>query len=88
MREIAIDEAVVGDLIFLSGGDRVPADGLIVQGKLSVDESSLNGEAKESYKEATSNIDYYDEKNKLYRGTTIYEGEAIMLTKKVGMDTL
>ena len=88
MREIAIDEAVVGDLIFLSGGDRVPADGLIVQGKLSVDESALNGEAKESYKEATSNIDYYDEKNKLYRGTTIYEGEAIMLTKKVGMDTL
>ena len=87
-KEISIDEAVVGDIVLLSGGDRVPTDGIIVQGKLSVDESSLNGEAKETYKEEAENIETPQEKNRLYRGTTIYEGEALMLTTKVGMDTL
>ncbi len=87
-KEISIDEAVVGDIVLLSAGDRVPTDGIIVQGKLSVDESSLNGEAKETYKEEAENIETPQEKNRLYRGTTIYEGEALMLTTKVGMDTL
>ena len=87
-KEISSDEAVVGDIVLLSAGDRVPTDGIIVQGKLSVDESSLNGEAKETYKEEAENIETPQEKNRLYRGTTIYEGEALMLTTKVGMDTL
>lgn len=87
-KEISIDEAVVDDIVLLSAGDRVPTDGIIVQGKLSVDESSLNGEAKETYKEEAENIETPQEKNRLYRGTTIYEGEALMLTTKVGMDTL
>ena len=49
--EVSIDDIVVNDIIILRSGDRVPADGTIIRGKLSVDESSLNGEAKESYKE-------------------------------------
>ncbi len=88
IKEISIEEAVVGDLVVLSSGDKVPVDGIIVSGKLSVDESSLNGEAKETYKEKTDNINYADEKNRVYRGTTIYDGEAIVLTTKVGMETL
>ena len=86
--EIPIDDIVVGDIVLLSSGDKVPADITIISGKLSVDESSLNGEAKEVYKEKVNNINKPMDINKIYRGTTIYDGAATGVVTKVGMDTL
>ena len=51
--EISIDDIVKNDVIILSSGEKIPADGILIRGKLSVDESSLNGESKEVYKELT-----------------------------------
>ena len=86
IEEIVIDDVVVGDLVILEAGDKVPADGIIIKGNISVDESSLTGESMEVYKEASHGkvID----KNKIYRGTTIYSGEAIMKVTKVGLNTM
>ena len=86
--EIPIDEVVVGDILILSSGDKVSADSIIVKGSLSVDESSLNGESKEVYKKEISNLDNASTINKVYRGTTIYDGEAVCMVYKVGMDTM
>lgn len=86
--EISIDEIVKNDVIILSSGEKIPADGILIRGKLSVDESSLNGESKEVYKELTKDINIISDKNKVYRGTTIYDGTAEVLITKVGMDTL
>ncbi len=87
--EIKIDEVVVDDIVLLSSGDKVPADGIILHGEVSVDESSLNGESKEIYKEEMSNLNNVPtEKNKLYRGTTIYSKEAIMKVVSVGEKTI
>ena len=85
---IPIDDIVKGDIIILSSGDRVPADAILIKGKLSVDESSINGETKEAKKESTSNINNYTNKNKVFRGTTIYDGEAYAKVVEVGMNTL
>ena len=87
-KEITIDEIVKNDILILATGNKVPADGILVKGKLSVDESSLNGETKEVYKEYIDNINLATEKNRVYRGTTIYDGEALVLVTKIGMDTL
>lgn len=87
-KEIPIDDVVVGDIIILTSGDRVAADGIIISGKLSVDESSLNGESKESYKEEAKSINNPSESNKVYRGTTISEGYAEAVVTLVGMNTL
>lgn len=86
--EISIDDIVKNDVIILSSGEKIPADGILIRGKLSVDESSLNGESKEVYKELTEDINIISDKNKVYRGTTIYDGTAEVLITKVGMDTL
>lgn len=86
--EISIDDIVKNDVIILSSGEKIPADGILIRGKLSVDESSLNGESKEVYKELTKDINIISDKNKVYRGTTIYDGTAEVLIIKVGMDTL
>ena len=75
---IPINEVVVNDIVLLSTGDRVPADGVIIDGNISIDESMMNGEAKEVYKK---------NKDDIYMGTVVYSGEAIMLVKYVGDKT-
>ncbi|MBE6160342.1 MAG: calcium-translocating P-type ATPase, PMCA-type [Lactobacillales bacterium] len=87
IEEISVDDVVVGDIVLLNSGDKVPADGIIVDGDISVDESSLNGEAKEAYKEAIKN-NLISEKNKVYRGSVVYSKSAKMLVEKVGNQTI
>ncbi|MCI9434462.1 MAG: calcium-translocating P-type ATPase, PMCA-type [Bacilli bacterium] len=88
VKELDVDDVVKGDIIILQSGDRIPSDGIIVKGNISVDESSLNGEAKEQYKYPINNINIKPEKsNEVYRGTVVYNGEAIMLTTSVGDKT-
>ena len=82
------DNIVVGDIIILNEGDKVAADGILIKGKLSVDESSLNGETKEVNKISISNPDNATTENRVYRGTTIYDGAGEVLITKVGMNTL
>lgn len=86
IKEISIDEVVVNDVILLSSGDKIPADGYLIQGSLSVDESSLNGESKEAFKVAVFSSSV-QEKNEVFRGTVVYSGEASMLVTKVGDQT-
>ena len=85
--EIPITDVVVGDIVSLESGDKVPADGIIIKGKASIDESILNGETKESYKEASLNINGVKEKNKVYKGSVVYSSNAIMKVTQVGSDT-
>ena len=44
-REIPIDQVVVGDLVRVRPGDRVPVDGIVIDGTSAVDESMLTGES-------------------------------------------
>ena len=44
-REIPIDQVVVGDLVRVRPGDRVPVDGVLIDGASAVDESMLTGES-------------------------------------------
>ena len=85
--EINIKDVVVGDIVSLEQGDKIPADGVIVKGNLSVDESSLNGEAREIHKEPTVNLNTPRDKNIVYRGTVVYSDDALMKVTKVGNDT-
>ena len=79
IQEILIDEVVVGDLVLLQTGDKIPADGIIKSGSVLVDESSMNGETKEKEKRVG---------DKLLRGTVIYAEEAYMEVTEVGNKTL
>ena len=75
---IPIEEVVVNDIVVLSEGDKIPADGILISGKLSVDESMMNGESKESYKNVNDMV---------YMSTVVYSGSALMLVKYVGDNT-
>lgn len=76
--EINIDDVVVDDIVVLSVGDKVPADGCLLDGSISLDESSLNGESKEKYKYKN---------DKVLRGSIVASGMGSMLVTSVGVDT-
>ena len=87
IQEIDTSEVVVGDIVILETGDKIPADGILLKGSLSVDESILNGESKESKKESYQKGSIKNN-YQLCRGTTIYSGLGEMEVSKVGVDTL
>ena len=45
---LPIGDIVVGDIVLLQAGERIPADGILLSGRLGVDQSALNGESAEA----------------------------------------
>ena len=87
IEEINIDEVVVNDIVLLEPGDKIPADGVIINGNINVDESTINGEAKEIKKTPCQNLKNITEKSRLFRGTVVYSGTSTMLVTAVGDKT-
>ena len=84
--KLPIEELVVGDIVYLASGEAVPADGIIIKGNVTVDESSLTGESYEVEKQAASfNV---TETNKLYKGSVVYSKECMMKVTAVGLHTI
>ncbi|OIU68682.1 heavy metal translocating P-type ATPase [Rossellomorea aquimaris] len=54
--EVSIEEVEVGDIIIVKPGEKLPVDGVVVEGKTSVDESMLTGESIPVEKEAGSAV--------------------------------
>ena len=87
IQEIDIKDVVKNDLVLLNTGDKIPADGYLVEGKIYVDESSINGEAKETEKVSIF-LNKPDEHNIVYRGSIVYNGSAFMKVTEVGNNTI
>ncbi len=55
-REIPVDQVVVGDLLRVRPGERLPVDGVVLEGRSHVDESMLTGEPIPVPKEAGASV--------------------------------
>lgn len=93
LEEIHVSEIVVGDIVYLQAGDKIPADGIVIEGELRVDQAALNGETEEAAKIPCVDGASYDVKDLLnkyyaYRGTVVCGGEGYMEIKVVGDKTL
>jgi len=77
--DISIDEVVAGDLIRVRPGEKIPVDGIIIEGESAIDESMVTGESMPSSK---------------YKGDTVIgatmnkSGSFVYKATKVGKDTL
>ena len=94
---IEVDDVVVGDKVLLQSGDKIPADGILVDGSLRVDNSALNGEAEECKKTAADESvqladditgDTFVDAHSLFRGAVVFDGEGIVDVRKVGLKTM
>lgn len=89
---IAASELVPGDIVLLFEGDRVPADGRLVEAKaLAVDESVLTGESTPVSKRSDAliarNVAVGDKTNMLFKGTPITRGRGRLVITETGMQT-
>ena len=76
--EKPVDEIVVGDIISIKPGGGIPVDGIIIEGKSSIDQSSVTGESIPVDKEIGDSV---------ISGTINKNGYFKMKTTKVGKDT-
>ncbi len=90
IQTVNISELVAFDLVYISSGERIPADGIIIDGKVSVDQSALNGESVEVSKTVDKPVHNWDIKckNQLFRGSVVTSGECIMAVGRTGDNTL
>ncbi len=91
LHEIPIEEIVVGDLVSLEAGEMIPADGILISGKMRLDQASLTGESREIEKKpskAPVSALHPDHPSGLFRGCTVRSGEGIMQVSEVGDRTL
>lgn len=88
---IASSKLVVGDLMIINEGIKVPADAVIIRcSDLRIDESTLTGEPlhveKVSVDEAEPSSDYW-RKDYCYQGTLVIQGSAYAIVDKIGANT-
>lgn len=91
--EVSINDIVLEDCVYLQPGDKIPADGILLEGSLKVDQSALNGESREAEKivlgdnDVPSNDDLFT-KFKCFRGSVVTSGSAVMRVTSVGDNTV
>lgn len=77
--EVSINELQVGDLIIVKSGQRIPVDGIVVEGYSSVDESMITGESIPVEKKVGDNV---------IGGTLNTTGSIIFKATSVGSNTM
>ncbi|MFC5326508.1 heavy metal translocating P-type ATPase [Bradyrhizobium oligotrophicum] len=77
--EVEITELAVGDRLRVRPGEKVPVDGIILEGRSSLDESLVTGESMPVTK---------DEGERVIAGTLNQTGSFVMRADKVGRETL
>ena len=86
---ILTSEIVKGDTILVQAGDKVPADGLIFEGKIKVSQAALNGESRDENKAAVSDMadaesTDYSSVGKVFMGSVVTSGEGYMVATVIG----
>ncbi len=81
-QEIEVWELVPGDVVVLTAGERVPADGELIEAvKVTVEEAILTGESEPIHKTIS------DEDSKVWMGTTVLTGRGLMRVLVTGSRT-
>ena len=90
--EIEISDVVVGDMLLVGAGEQIAADGSLISGRLTTDQSAMTGESKEIKKrprepsereDVTPASSYY-----CLRGCTVISGSGIIEVRRVGDSTM
>ena len=93
LKEVLVDDIVKGDQILLQSGDKIPVDGIILEGELKVNQAVLNGESEDAKKlplgdqAEPDSSDLFTEL-KIFRGTVVTSGEAVMEATQIGDNTV
>lgn len=86
--KITAENIVVGDVILLSAGESVHADGIMLSGAITVNQSALNGESQDVQKNPSRSKDTgLTSQSGVFRGSLITSGSGVMRVSTVGEKT-
>ena len=90
--KIFTSEIVKGDTIIIQAGDKVPVDGILFRGNITVSQAALNGESRDEIKKAADTMENaestdYSCKDKVFMGSVVTSGEAYMVATVIGDDS-
>ncbi|WP_042363970.1 cation-translocating P-type ATPase [Streptacidiphilus neutrinimicus] len=90
--ELPAEQLVVGDVVLISAGDEVPADGRILRASaLQIDESALTGESVPASKDAVAltgaQLSPGDQTNMAFMNTPVTHGSALLVVTATGSGT-
>ncbi len=86
--QIHANEIVVGDIVLLSAGDKIPADGFLIEGTLGVGQAAMTGESREVEKRPRGGDKLSpDSPSALLRECEVMSGVGEMLVAAVGEAT-
>ncbi len=86
---LPIEQIVVGDVVLLGAGETVPADGVLAEGELVLDQAAMTGESREVKKRAGGeDAGVPGDEASLFRGCAVVNGEGKLLVRRVGDETL
>src|SRR5262249_14745377 len=77
--EVSLDAIAVGDRLRVRPGEKIPVDGVLIEGRSALDESMVTGESMPVTKETGA---------KVIGGTLNATGSLVMRAEKVGRDTM
>lgn len=77
--KIPVEQLKVGDIVLVRSGEKIPVDGIIINGTGSVNEATITGESLPVEKEKGSSV---------LAGTLVYVGAFDIRTEKIGPDTI
>ena len=77
-KQVLVSELKVGDLVLIRPGSRIPVDGVITDGKSSIDEAAITGESKPVSKSVNDEV---------VAGTGNQDGSLTVKVTKIGQDT-
>jgi len=77
--EVSVEEVLVGDLLLVRPGEKIPADGVVTAGESYVDEAMITGESVPAFKEPGS---------KVVGGTINKNGSLKFTATRIGKDTV
>ncbi|MDD4990085.1 MAG: cation-translocating P-type ATPase [Candidatus Pacebacteria bacterium] len=76
--EIPTEQLVIGDLVVIESGDRIPVDGLVISGQASVNESTITGESELVVKKKNHQV---------FSSTLNESGSLLVKAEKIGKDS-
>ncbi len=89
VRELSLSEVCVGDIVIVSAGDEIPADGVIISGSVGLDQSGMTGESREIHKSPSADGSLLPASpSSLLRGARVLSGEGEMRVCAVGAATM
>lgn len=76
--EVELESVQIGDIVVSRSGEKIPVDGIIVDGKAEIDEATINGRSEPAFKQVGDDV---------FANTIVHKGRVYIKVSATGAQT-